>query len=134
MKRSFLDGRVELTGGDCLEAMRRMAGNSVDSVVTDPPYHLTSIVKRFGAANAALTKDRTGEAAWREGFSAHLIEREAEYQADIARRFDNALASPARRAVVAIKAKNLVADPGPLFEPPILAEDQLARQPGAAEA
>jgi hypothetical protein len=30
----------------------------------------------------------TGEAAWREGFRAILIEREAEYQADIARRMD----------------------------------------------
>jgi site-specific DNA-methyltransferase (adenine-specific) len=30
-----------------------MAENSIDSCVTDPPYHLTSIVKRFGSENAA---------------------------------------------------------------------------------
>jgi DNA modification methylase len=30
--------------------------NSIDAVVTDPPYHLTSIVKRFGGANAAPAK------------------------------------------------------------------------------
>ena len=30
-----------------------MLGVQVDAVVTDPPYHLTSIVKRFGADNAA---------------------------------------------------------------------------------
>jgi DNA modification methylase len=33
--------------------MRDLPDNSVDSVVCDPPYHLTSIVKRFGAENAA---------------------------------------------------------------------------------
>jgi DNA modification methylase len=34
--------------GDCREQMRSLAPNSVDSIVTDPPYHLTSIVKRYG--------------------------------------------------------------------------------------
>lgn len=29
---------------------------NVDSIVTDPPYHLTSIVKRFGKPNSAPTK------------------------------------------------------------------------------
>lgn len=39
---------------DCRDAMRLcMAPDSVDSIVTDPPYDLTSIVKRFGGANAA---------------------------------------------------------------------------------
>ena len=42
--------------GDCREAMRQMPDASVDSVVCDPPYHLTSIVKRFGAENAAPAK------------------------------------------------------------------------------
>lgn len=28
--------------GDCIEVMRSMAENSVDSIVTDPPYHLTN--------------------------------------------------------------------------------------------
>lgn len=49
--RSFLDGRVVLHEGDCLEALASMEPNSVDSVVCDPPYHLTSIVKRFGATS-----------------------------------------------------------------------------------
>ena len=30
-----------------------MLPNSVDSIVTDPPYHLTSTVKRFGKDDAA---------------------------------------------------------------------------------
>ena len=48
MSESFLDGKVTLHRGDCLEVLRELPENSVDSVVTDPPYHLTSIVKRFG--------------------------------------------------------------------------------------
>ena len=54
--RSFLDGRVVLHPGDCLEVLARLPENSVDAVVTDPPYHLTSIVKRFGAEGAAQAK------------------------------------------------------------------------------
>src|SRR3546814_7572743 len=40
--------------GDCLEVMasRAMLGVRVDSVVTDPPYHLTT-AGRFGAEGAA---------------------------------------------------------------------------------
>jgi DNA modification methylase len=41
---------------DCREKLRELPDNSVDSVVCDPPYHLTSIVKRFGAENAAPAK------------------------------------------------------------------------------
>jgi hypothetical protein len=57
----------------------------------------------------------TGEAAWREGMSAVLIEREAEYQDDIRRRMALALAGPAERTRESIKAKNLARDDGPLF-------------------
>ena len=44
---------VDLINGDCIEEMQRLIdeGVQVDSVVTDPPYHLTSIVKRFGKAS-----------------------------------------------------------------------------------
>lgn len=51
--RSFLDGRVMLYAGDCRDVLKTLADNSVDSVVTDPPYFLTSIAKRFSAQNAA---------------------------------------------------------------------------------
>ena len=47
---------VEIRIGDCLETMAEMDDASIDSCVTDPPYHLASIVKRFGAANAAPAK------------------------------------------------------------------------------
>ena len=52
----FLDGKVTLKGGDCLEVLKSIPDCSIDSCVTDPPYHLTSIVKRFGSANAAPAK------------------------------------------------------------------------------
>lgn len=53
------DGRVVLHQADCLEAMAAMDENSVDSVVCDPPYHLTSIVKRFGKDGSAPAKAGT---------------------------------------------------------------------------
>ena len=39
-----------LINGDCIEQMQKLKdeGKQIDSVVTDPPYHLTSIVERFG--------------------------------------------------------------------------------------
>jgi hypothetical protein len=53
---SFLDGKVTLHRGDCLEVLPLLEEDSVDSVVCDPPYHLTSIVKRFGSPTAAPVK------------------------------------------------------------------------------
>jgi len=52
----FLGGRVTLHAGDCREVIRTLPDNSVDSVVTDPPYALVSIAKRFGAEGAAPAK------------------------------------------------------------------------------
>lgn len=53
----FLGGRVVLHPGDCRDVLAGLAANSVDAIVTDPPYALVSIVKRFGAPGAAATKD-----------------------------------------------------------------------------
>lgn len=53
---SFLDGRVVLYPGDCLEILAAMPENSVDAACMDPPYHLTSIVDRFGKGGAAEVK------------------------------------------------------------------------------
>jgi site-specific DNA-methyltransferase (adenine-specific) len=57
----------------------------------------------------------TGEAAFREGFNAVLIERETEYQADIRRRMSLVLGGPEERRNASLKAKGLVEDAGPLF-------------------
>lgn len=47
---------VRILIGDCRERLKELPDASVDSVVCDPPYHLTSIVKRFGSPNAAPAK------------------------------------------------------------------------------
>jgi site-specific DNA-methyltransferase (adenine-specific) len=41
--------------GDCLDHMRDFVGKGLafDAIVTDPPYHLTSISRRFGRKHAA---------------------------------------------------------------------------------
>jgi len=48
--------KIRILVGDMRERLRELPDASIDSVVTDPPYHLTSIVKRFGAGNAAPAK------------------------------------------------------------------------------
>jgi site-specific DNA-methyltransferase (adenine-specific) len=58
----------------------------------------------------------TGEAAFREGMRAVLIEREPEYQADIRRRMALVLAGPAERARESVKARGKVESAGPLFD------------------
>ena len=42
--------------GDCLDVMKTFPDNSIDTIITDPPYHLTSIVKRFGKKGSAPAK------------------------------------------------------------------------------
>ena len=43
--------------GDCLQVMDTYLEEcAVDAVITDPPYHLTSIVKRFGKKGSAEAK------------------------------------------------------------------------------
>ena len=51
-----------IINGDCIEEMQKLIdeGVQVDSVVTDPPYHLQSIVERFGKEGSAPAKDRDG--------------------------------------------------------------------------
>jgi hypothetical protein len=41
---------------DCRAVLKTLADNSIDSVVTDPPYALVSIGKRFGKDGAAPAK------------------------------------------------------------------------------
>lgn len=50
-------GRVTLREGDCRDVMLDLIleGVQVDAIVTDPPYHLTT-VKRFGKKDAAPAK------------------------------------------------------------------------------
>ena len=50
-----------LLNGDCIEEMKKLIndGIQVDSVVTDPPYHLTSITERYGKKNSSPAKHGT---------------------------------------------------------------------------
>lgn len=50
---------LTLHEGDCIEVMASLPENHFDAIVTDPPYHLTSIVKRFGGENAAPASEGT---------------------------------------------------------------------------
>lgn len=52
LKTEDFPGGVVLHLGDCLEVMAELPDNSVDSCVTDPPYHLASIVKRYAKGDA----------------------------------------------------------------------------------
>lgn len=56
-RTEHLDGKVTLYGGDNRDVLKSLADCSIDSIVTDPPYALVSIVKRFGGENAAPAKD-----------------------------------------------------------------------------
>jgi DNA modification methylase len=51
--KTYHDGRVTVHGGDCLAVLAELPAESFDAVVTDPPYFLTSIVKRFGKDGSA---------------------------------------------------------------------------------
>lgn len=60
MVETLLDGRVTLLCGDSLDLLKTLPENSLDSCVTDAPYHLTSIVKRFGNGQAPIKTGKTG--------------------------------------------------------------------------
>lgn len=82
-------GDCTLYHGDNRDVLRQLPDNSIDSCVTDPPYALVSIVKRFGGPNAAPAKGNdaytrasrgfmgktwdTGEVAFSEEFWAEVL-------------------------------------------------------------
>lgn len=51
--QTFLAGRVVLHAGDCLDVLDTLPAHSIDAVITDPPYHFNTIVKRFGGEASA---------------------------------------------------------------------------------
>lgn len=52
-------GCMTLHEGDCLDVLKTLPEAHFDAIVTDPPYHLTPIVKRFGGEAAAQAKPGT---------------------------------------------------------------------------
>jgi site-specific DNA-methyltransferase (adenine-specific) len=73
----ILKGKVILHGGDNREVLKSLADNSIDAVVTDPPYALVSITKRFGKDRAAAytraSKGFMGK-TWDNGETAFAVE------------------------------------------------------------
>ena len=64
---------MELINNDCIEAMKAMPDNSVDSIVTDPPYELGFMGKSWDASGIAFNVE-----VWREALrvikpGGHLI-------------------------------------------------------------
>ena len=53
MKKYSESDNYALYQGNMLDMLQEIKQNSVDSIVTDPPYGLTSITKRFGKENSA---------------------------------------------------------------------------------
>jgi DNA modification methylase len=51
MAKTFHDGKITLHSGDCLDVLKAMPENSIDAVVTDPPYHLTVPGNKSGKSN-----------------------------------------------------------------------------------
>lgn len=54
--QDFHGQRVRLHQDECLTRLRSFPSEVFDSIVTDPPYALVSIVKRFGSNNSAACK------------------------------------------------------------------------------
>jgi site-specific DNA-methyltransferase (adenine-specific) len=54
-------GGIECHHGDCLAVLPTLAADSIDACITDPPYHLQSIVKRFAKTGRTdKTRSRSG--------------------------------------------------------------------------
>ena len=57
MKLYVEDKEYKLFNGDMLDMLEVIAPNSIDAIVCDPPYGLTSITKRFGKEDSAPCKE-----------------------------------------------------------------------------
>lgn len=62
-------GAVVLHEGDNRAPLRAMPENSIDAVVTDPPYSLTSITKRFGKPGAAPARTDKSDGSFARFFN-----------------------------------------------------------------
>jgi len=49
---------IILKNNDCIDALFGIPENSIDACATDPPYHLDSIVKRFGKQGSAPAQSK----------------------------------------------------------------------------
>lgn len=68
MSETFLDGRVTLFCGDSRDVLDGLEPESIDNCVSDPPYALVSIGKRFGKPGAAPASGNDAYARASAGF------------------------------------------------------------------
>ena len=61
MPAHYQHDKVTLYLGDCVEVMRAIPDTSVDSIVTDPPYELGFMGKKWDGTGIAYSVDM-----WRE--------------------------------------------------------------------
>ena len=52
---------ITLLHGDCLDKLKELENNSVDSIVTDPPYELGFMGKSWDSTGVANNKDMWAE-------------------------------------------------------------------------
>ena len=74
--------RVELKHGDCIELMRELPDNSIDSIVTDPPYGLEFMGKEWDApwkATGAVIKDPAKQGGFQDGYGGNAYSRFPEH-------------------------------------------------------
>lgn len=70
-QRTDMQDRFQLHVGDCLEVMRTMPDNSIDAIVTDPPYGLTNNGGGPSASGSNTPAGRSKAGAARGGFMGH---------------------------------------------------------------
>lgn len=58
---------VTLREGDCREVVKTIEADSIDAAVTDPPYSLVSIQKRYGKPGSAPTSGEGAAGVYRRG-------------------------------------------------------------------
>lgn len=81
---------ITVRHGDCLTVLRELPDNSVDSVVTDPPYGLSNTKPaQVSDVLAAWVTGTTLQAARDKGFAAIGVEQDEDYLALIERRLDH---------------------------------------------
>ena len=71
-QRTFFNGKCTFRRGDLVDVLAGLPENSFDSCVTDPPYHLVSIQKRFGATSPGGATQIEQEAAGRSSPAGRL--------------------------------------------------------------
>lgn len=69
----FIEGGAALFLGDCREVMKELPDNSIDAIVTDPPYELAFMAKQWDRTGIAYDVEMWAEALRVAKPGAHLL-------------------------------------------------------------